>query len=641
MEPHQHRVNAAERAIQTFKNHFIAGLCTVDPNFPLQLWCDLLPQAQLTLNILRQSRINPRLSAHAQLEGTYDFNKVPLVPPGTKAMIFQPPKVRKTWAPHAKEGWYVGPAFKHYRCYKFWIPDTKGYTIAQTAKFFPKYSTIPTVTPEQYAVLVARDLIKALMKVKTSKTFKLKDEHKLALLKLAKLFNIALPIHNQDRTLDEFMHGPPRVETESEGRQHTDTKAQPPRVGIVTPPTPSSNPTQDSTLRTQPRIHNRVTRANTPIPTQENIPHRYTTRSTKRAPRIISQSATTPSINNTFEYLPHKAPVHTGKNIFRPTILHTCNGVTHPVTGHIITKYRALIKDPLMKDIWEEAFCVELGRLAQGYKQTKGTNTIRFMTRKMVLLVPKGRTITYARIVVDYRPQKADPNRVRMTAGGNLIDYPDELTTRTADLCTTKLMWNSVLSTKNARYFCIDIKNMYLATPLDRFEYMKIPVGLVPTAIMILYKLYDHVIDGFIYIQIEKGMYGLPQAGILANKLLHKNLEPHGYYEAVHTPGLWLHKHLPIKFTLVVDDFGVEYVGMDSAQHLINALRKNYEISIDWEGSLYCGISLKWNYEEGYVDASMPKYVEKTLRKFDHQKPTRPQHTPMVPAPRVYGKEAQ
>ena len=81
--PHIHRRNSAERAIQTFKYHFIAGLASTDPNFPLSNWCRLLPQTELTLNLLRPSRLNPKLSAYAQLEGAFDFNRTPLAPPGT------------------------------------------------------------------------------------------------------------------------------------------------------------------------------------------------------------------------------------------------------------------------------------------------------------------------------------------------------------------------------------------------------------------------------------------------------------------------------------------------------------------------------------------------------------------------------
>ena len=84
-----------------------------------------------------------------------------------------------------------------------------------------------------------------------------------------------------------------------------------------------------------------------------------------------------------------------------------------------------------------------------------------------VLLIPNDCVVTYANIVVDYRPQKEDPNRVRIMAGGNLIIYPGELTTRTADITTPKIPWNSVLSTKNAKYMCLDIKCFYLCTPMN------------------------------------------------------------------------------------------------------------------------------------------------------------------------------
>ena len=91
MPPHNHRRNSADRAIQTFKNHFIAGLASTDPNFPLSNWCRLRPQAELTLNLLRPSPLNSKLSAYAQLEGTFDFNRTPLAPPGTRVIVHEKP----------------------------------------------------------------------------------------------------------------------------------------------------------------------------------------------------------------------------------------------------------------------------------------------------------------------------------------------------------------------------------------------------------------------------------------------------------------------------------------------------------------------------------------------------------------------
>jgi hypothetical protein len=80
--PHCHRRNAAERAIRTFKEHFVAGLFSVDPAFPLHLWDRLLPQAEITSNLLRTSRLHPQLSAAAHFHGLVDYNKTAFAPPG-------------------------------------------------------------------------------------------------------------------------------------------------------------------------------------------------------------------------------------------------------------------------------------------------------------------------------------------------------------------------------------------------------------------------------------------------------------------------------------------------------------------------------------------------------------------------------
>ena len=125
--------------------------------------------------------------------------------------------------------------------------------------------------------------------------------------------------------------------------------------------------------------------------------------------------------------------------------------------------------------------CRELGRLAQGFDEIKGTNTIKFLTLDEIRNIPADRIIAYARIVVDSCPHKPkEPNRVRLTVGGNLIEYPGELTTRTAGLTTTKKLWNSVISTDNAKFITSDVKTLYLGTLLDRYEYMRMKLDLMP-----------------------------------------------------------------------------------------------------------------------------------------------------------------
>ena len=110
--------------------------------------------------------------------------------------------------------------------------------------------------------------------------------------------------------------------------------------------------------------------------------------------------------------------------------------------------------------------------------------------------IPKDRKVTYGRLVVDYREQKEDPNQVRLTAGGNLISYPGKTTTKTADLTTSKVLWNRVLSTALAKFICIDIKNFYLCAPMDRYEYMHMPLEVFPQPVIDQYDLARNARNG-------------------------------------------------------------------------------------------------------------------------------------------------
>jgi hypothetical protein len=184
-----HRRNAAERAIRTFKNHFIAILCSTDPEFPLRLWDRLLPQALTTLNLLRGPRINPKLSAYAQLNGAFDFNCTPMGPPGTRVLVHELPEARRTWAPHAVPGWYIGPAFEHYRCYRVYITETAKERIANTLVWYPSHVAMPKTSSANAATAAARDLIYALQNPHPAAPIApLADDHRKGLPNLAEIF---------------------------------------------------------------------------------------------------------------------------------------------------------------------------------------------------------------------------------------------------------------------------------------------------------------------------------------------------------------------------------------------------------------------------------------------------------------------
>jgi hypothetical protein len=136
-------------------------------------------------------------------------------------------------------------------------------------------------------------------------------------------------------------------------------------------------------------------------------------------------------------------------------------------------------------------------------------------------------------------------------------------------------------------------------------------------------------------------MCRLPQAGILANELLQRNLAKDGYRPTQHTHGIWKHNTRPISFSLAVDDFEIKYVGREHADHLMECIKKNYNISSNWNGSAYCGLTLEWDYTNRTVDLSMPGYIKATLHKYQDAAPARSEHAPHTWNPPIYGAKTQ
>jgi hypothetical protein len=205
-----------------------------------------------------------------------------------------------------------------------------------------------------------------------------------------------------------------------------------------------------------------------------------------------------------------------------------------------ILEYRHLISNPKTKSVWEHSYGNEIGRLAQGMPgRNKGTNTIFFIPRDQV---PHDRIkdMTHGLIACLIRPEKLDkPNRTRLVAGGDQVHYPGDAGTPTADLLTVKLLINSIISTPGAKFMTMDIKYFYLNTPMTRYKYMRLKISDMPDEVIEHYNLREIATpDGFIYCEIQKGMYGLPQAGIIAQELLADRLRNHGYTQSETTPGL-------------------------------------------------------------------------------------------------------
>jgi hypothetical protein len=188
------------------------------------------------------------------------------------------------------------------------------------------------------------------------------------------------------------------------------------------------------------------------------------------------------------------------------------NAVINPDTG-IAKEYRQFIADPKTRDVWLHAAANKFGRLAQGVKtRIKGTNIIKLIAHTAV---PPGRTVTYARFCANIRPQKEETHRCRITVGGDRIDYPGGVSTKTAGLTTIKLLLNSIVSKQNGHFMTADVKIFYLNIPLERPEYMRIPVKLIPQEIIDDYKLTPLIYRGYITSKSTKACTPFPKPDYL------------------------------------------------------------------------------------------------------------------------------
>ena len=188
VEPHNHRVNAAETAVKAAKYHLIAGLATIDKERTIQLWDKFLPQVEDTMNMIRTSQNNPGISAYEDLHGKFDFNRTPMAPVGTKGLAFISPDKRKTFAPHAHDVIQVDRAPSHYRLLQFWNPRTHACTVTGTYKLHPTHCRMPTISEGDQTIIAATELVRAWTS-NVPKACQMKDDHARVIAKLTEIMN--------------------------------------------------------------------------------------------------------------------------------------------------------------------------------------------------------------------------------------------------------------------------------------------------------------------------------------------------------------------------------------------------------------------------------------------------------------------
>jgi hypothetical protein len=381
--PHCHRRNAAKRAIRTFKEHFVTGLSSVDLSFPMNFWDRLLPQAEITLNLLRTSRLHPQLSTAAHYHGLVDYNKTAFAPPGCKIIAHEKPGKQRTWAPHGQHGYSLGPAMHPYWCQNVYISTRASERIVDTLELFPHNYQMPQLSSTDLLLMAAKDMKDAFQKPHPDVPFAIVgDDTVKALADLAAIFKLKL-------------QKAPSLATQA----LPTTVIQRPR--LIPLPTQISNSSMPDRRqkRSQTTIH-------TPdIPDRPLPPRVVTPRKLHHSPPRVPTGSRQLSPRNLFQDdfcgmdTAHMATALANNHWSQR---HQANAVIHPVTAKEM-EYSALMKDPRLQPLWTQGFGNECGRLFQGIRDIPGTDTFFFTTLKNI---PEDIKITHDKIVCDYKPHK-------------------------------------------------------------------------------------------------------------------------------------------------------------------------------------------------------------------------------------------
>jgi hypothetical protein len=584
------------------------------------------------------------------MHGAYDFSATPAAPPGMLVAVHEVALIRETWGPHAVQGFYIGSAFKHYRCYTCWIPATQKTRIADCIEWFPRGISMPSATPLEEVAAAATDLVSALNRIialtaSDASTFRqpLMVLHPKLVDNLRQLHEIFAPDRDPAAAptyepcpdaVQQIPDGPAtRLRSATSGgptRNHVSfdeyfaKHAEPvktyqpstamPLPPIVPPvdtfdvmPLPAPEP-QSSFLSPSPapvipkpgaaasnqrvpHSKQRVPRGKWRMPTGKQ----RVRPSEKPAPPLTSvrRKHRTPSRVSTKRRRSQQLSPSTSPDTVRPTRLPASNQAGRraqlPLQHFMHSAYSAaarslppdLLPEPafdfqkmlalattvsasdrnmrynsLLKDHdaaeWISANADEWRRLIHT------TGTLRFAPASAK---PVDRKATYMSLVCTdkVKPSSTTSTKRVRAAAGNGIDYQGDTVAETASLDNIKILCNAFISEAKSLFITIDLKDFYLKSTLLCKEYAWVNLPQIAPEIIVEFNLLAFATKVKVLVEISKGIYGLPQSGKLAKDQLTKNLRQHGFNECEHTPCLFVHPTRDIKFTLVVDDFGVKY----------------------------------------------------------------------------------
>ncbi len=373
--PHDHRRNKAEKAIQTFKDHFVAILCGADTSFPLNLWDLLLRQAEHTLNMLRPSRMTPTVSAYTYLWGQRDYNANPFAPLGCKVELHLVPSIRETWAPHMASRYNVGTSWEHYHCHEVYIIDTRHTRMCSSVFFKHKYLTMPSLTTVDALIQAADNLTTALAGVIPPPSMTTE-----AIVQLISIFKTQAKKEKDDTTVQMVLRERAQAE-----RVLTETIAPTTKLASKpTAPQQTTYPPLEIEEYQYPQVH-----GGTISYSDDNSNSARPANNTRYQHKVhtITQDYLFHLMDTPF--LP-KQIYHQTSSSRKYPLQFLCDfaySVLDDETGDLL-EYWHILKHPKYKDVWSQSFGKEIRRLATV------TETIAFVTKQQIPR-DRRRDITY------------------------------------------------------------------------------------------------------------------------------------------------------------------------------------------------------------------------------------------------------
>ncbi len=669
-----HRRNKAERAIQDAKNQFLSMFWGVPDDFPTDRWPQIRKMLLLTLNLLRPHALNPTISAYEGIfKAKFDFKAHTLAPFGMPTTVHEKPHLRASWDGHGVPGFFLHHERNNYRSAKFYIPETNGVRSSDSFAFHPEPLCLPGSNDFDMLRASITDLIDRL------------HEHEGRYANVPKHTAHQLTAVLQDYR-DQYRSAISPAASVNPQPIHTPATEHPPPPPVQALPQGDTHGRQIRSPKSQWQVTQRHK-----VPTRQQ---RYFDRSgqsffdtaTKETFKILGvylcldRTLGVGPKTLSYRYVDvAKHPDDSQNTLAEQQYEHTrCaellndshitwdNEASYPANAAALSVSRELYDDiatDMLYELWrddnnahEQAHaainCQPDGKpitrrsvMAGEYKNDwarSASDEWRKLLRIKQAVKPIHRAAqpSHKRTQTGrYNPQLKEKlmadgstqRRTRGTVSGNDIECTTYTSTNTAAQADLRILYNGVVSTQGGKFMTLDIDDFYLNHDIDTPEYMWVNIKDIPEDIMTEFDLLQYVDGNRILMEILKGLYGLKQAGKLANDALVPCLEADGFMQAPLSPGIFKHATNGVAFALVVDDFGVSYTDTAGPEALMRTLTTaGYTFKSDWSGAKFLGQQVRHDRERHEIRLSMPDHIPRILARF------RPTGTRQAKSPGIY-----